>query len=71
VEYVTGVAEIAQDMGYPVNHSNRGKLGKFVKSQLGDVGQRQESRLCNGTDRPIWCYPDTPEVRGAIAQFFK
>lgn len=64
-----GVAEIAQDMGYLVTTSNRIRLGKFVRSQL-NTGV-QEKRLCNGTQRQIWCYPDCPETREIIRQFFE
>jgi hypothetical protein len=63
-----GVAEIATDMGYKVDQSNRGKLGKFIVSQ--GFEPQKEARLCNGVSRPINCYPDTPELREAIANYF-
>ncbi|MHC5863127.1 BRO-N domain-containing protein [Nostoc sp.] len=64
-----GVAEIAADMGYPITHSNRSSLGKFVKKQLEHLG-KQERRLCNGTMRLVWCYPDSSVVRGVISEYF-
>lgn len=64
-----GVAEIAQDMGYSVTPGNRVSLGKFVRSQL-TTGVK-EKRLCNGTQREIWCYPDCEETRNAVSLFFK
>ena len=63
-----GVVEIAHGMGFKTDDSSRVKLGKFVKSQ-GFVAQK-ESRICNGIMTPINCYPDTPELRSAIALFF-
>ena len=67
---VRGVAEIAEEMGFPVSVKNRSQLGKFVKSQVGEMAQ-EEKRLCNGTMRVINCYPDCEEVRSAIALFFE
>ena len=64
-----GVAEIAEEMELPVSDKNRIQLGKFVKSQLGDIAVK-EKRMCNGVMRPINCYEDTPEVRESIANFF-
>ncbi|MEH1922848.1 hypothetical protein [Nostoc sp.] len=64
-----GVAEIAADMGYTITHSNRSSLGKFVKKQLEHLG-KQERRLCSGTMRSVWCYPDIPEVRKTIEEYF-
>ena len=64
-----GVAEIAEEMGFPVSVNNRSQLGKFVKSQVGEMAE-EEKRLCNGTMRLIKCYPDCEEVRSAIALFF-
>ena len=66
---IRGVAEIAEEMGFPVSMKNRSQLGKFVKSQVGEMAQ-EEKRLCNGTLRVINCYPDCEEVRSAIALFF-
>lgn len=64
-----GVVEIAEDMKLPVNMKNRSSLGKFVKKLLPELA-REEERLVNGTMRKVKCYPDTPEVREAIQQFF-
>ena len=64
-----GVAEIAEEMNLPVSFNNRSQLGKFVKSQVGELAQ-QEERLCNGTMKMINCYPDCETVRQAIKTFF-
>lgn len=64
-----GVVEIAQEMGFKVDHSNRSNLGRFVKSALSHLAQ-SEKRLCNGTEREIAVYPDSDEVRERISQFF-
>ena len=64
-----GVAEIAEEMGFDINHKNRSQLGKFVKAQHGELAQ-EEQRLCNGTMRKIYCYPDCEEIREAITLFF-
>lgn len=65
-----GVSEIAIDMGYKVNHKNRSTLGKFIKSQCGELLQKEE-RLVNGALRTVNCYPDSDIVRDAIATFFE
>lgn len=65
-----GAVEIAEDLGYQTNHRNRGKLGKHVKTIVGHLG-KEEKRLCNGTNRPIWLYPDNQEVRDAVESFFE
>jgi hypothetical protein len=65
-----GVAEIAVDLGYPVDIKNRGNLGKFVKRFCADLIQ-MEKRLVNGQDREVACYPESnPEVINAIHKFF-
>jgi hypothetical protein len=63
-----GVTEIANDMGYKVDQSNRVKLGKHIVS----LGYRsvKEPRLCNGRMAKINCYEDTPELRESIAEWF-
>lgn len=70
VEVWKGAVEIAEDLGYKTNHRNRGSLGKHVKALVGHLAQEEE-RLCNGTNRPISLYPDTEEVRDAVASFFE
>jgi hypothetical protein len=67
---MSGVVEIAEKMGAPVNFNNRSQLGKFVKRQVGHLAQ-QEERLVNGTMQKVYCYPDCEEVRDAIDQFFQ
>jgi hypothetical protein len=64
-----GVAEIASELGFKVDASNRVKLGQFIKT-LGAFNPTKESRLCNGVMMPINCYHDTPDLRTAIADFF-
>jgi hypothetical protein len=64
-----GVAEIATEMGYKVDQSNRTKLGKSIAKQ--GYEPVKEPRLCNGVMAPINCYEDTPELRESIANYFK
>lgn len=64
-----GVAEIAADMKLPVSIKNRGDLGKFVVAD--GFTPKTEKRLVNGAMRDVNCYPDTPELRQSIEQFFK
>ncbi|MGV2830573.1 hypothetical protein [Myxosarcina sp. GI1(2024)] len=63
-----GVVEIAHELGYKTNSSNRVILGKFIK----DLGFNpvKETRLCNGIMTKINCYEDTDELREAITTFF-
>jgi prophage antirepressor-like protein len=63
-----GVAEIAAEMKLPVNIKNRGDLGKFVVAA--GFTPKTEKRLVNGAMRDVNCYPDTPELRQSIEQFF-
>jgi hypothetical protein len=63
-----GVAEIAVELGFKVDTSNRVKLGNYIKSQGFD--SEKEKRLCNGVMTAINCYRDTPELREAIAGYF-
>ncbi len=64
-----GVVEIAVEMGYrqASNAGVRTKLGKFVARQF--VPQK-EKRLVNGILTDINCYPDSKEIRNAIAVYF-
>lgn len=64
-----GVAEIAEQMGYPVRvvTNHRSALGKFVA--LHPLESKKEIRLCNGTQRPINVYLDCPQLRSVIAEF--
>ncbi|MDV3002964.1 MAG: hypothetical protein N5P05_004619 (plasmid) [Chroococcopsis gigantea SAG 12.99] len=69
-ETFRGVVEIAEDMGLPVNPSNRSQLGRFVRnSEVGSLGI-PEKRLVNGTMREVQCYPDNEAVRNVIRSFF-
>lgn len=65
-----GVVEVAEEMGYVVNMSQRGTLGKFVKRSLG-VEPVREERLVNGTMRPCNLYEDSDELRSIIVRFFE
>jgi hypothetical protein len=65
-----GVTEIANEMGFKTDASSRVKLGSFIKS-LGSFEPVKESRFCNGVLTPINCYYDTPDLRTAIADFFR
>jgi prophage antirepressor-like protein len=66
-----GVVEIAEEMGFSqaVEASTRTRLGKFIAKLLPHLAVK-ETRLCNGTQRQINCYPDIPEVRDAITKYF-
>lgn len=64
-----GLTEIATEMGFPINHSNRGQLGKYIVS-LEVFQPVKEDRLVNGMMLPVNCYEDTPELREAITNFF-
>jgi hypothetical protein len=70
-ERLKGVVELAEEMGYLVNLKNRGQLGKFVKKDHRDLAI-EETRLVNGTFRPVACYPEhNEEVRKTIRLFFE
>ena len=64
-----GVAEKAQELGYPIGLVTqfRSQLGKYVAS-IGLPSQK-EKRLCNGTQRPINVYLDSPELSVAVCEF--
>lgn len=64
-----GVAERAEELGYPVRlvTKYRSTLGKFVK--VFDLESRQEKRLCNGTQREISLYKVTGELDSAIKEY--
>lgn len=64
-----GVAQRAEELGYPVDHHNRSHLGKFVKSQ--GLKPQQEQRLCNGQLRKINLYEQNNELDTAIANYFE
>lgn len=65
-----GVAERAEQLGYPVAlvTSKRSQLGKFVKGY--GLEAKQEARLCNGTQRHVWLYKQCPQLDLAINRFF-
>ena len=64
-----GVVEKAQELGYPVALVDqfRSQLGKYVAS-IGLPSQK-EKRLCNGTQRPINVYLDSPALSVAVCEF--
>lgn len=63
-----GVIEVANELGFKTDASNRVKLGTFVAAKGFEIAR--EKRLCNGAMREINCYHDTPELRTAISEFF-
>lgn len=65
-----GVAERAEQLGYPVALvvKHRSQLGRWVATRVN--GWIKEDRLCNGTQRPINLYRVTPQLDGAIAAYF-
>lgn len=68
VERLRGVAEIATEMGYKIDSSNRVKLGQYIKAN--GFSSVKESRICNGVDTLINCYKDNLALRSAISAFF-
>lgn len=64
-----GVVEIAVEMGFKqaTNMGVRVKLGKFIARQFVPL---KEKRLVNGILTDINCYPDSKEIRSAIAAYF-
>lgn len=65
-----GVVERAEQLGYPVALvvKHRSPLGRWVAGKVS--GGHKESRLCNGTERPINLYPFSPQLDEAIASYF-
>ncbi len=66
-----GVAERAEQLGYPVATISRYRsaLGRFVKLQ-GLKPIIAENRLCNGTERPVNLYNVSDELDAAIHSYF-
>ena len=64
-----GVAERAEQLGYPVQLVNkyRSSLGKAVKKQVAVF--KEEKRLCNGTERDIKLYKLSDELDTAIRDY--
>lgn len=69
-----GVVEIALDLGFNQSHKLdvRSNLGKYISKQAKKLNleRRQEERLCNGTNRLIWLYKETPELLELINTYF-
>lgn len=69
-----GVVEIAVDLGFSQAHrlEIRSNLGKYVSKQAKKLNleRRQEERLCNGTNRLIWLYKETEELKDLITDYF-
>ena len=65
-----GVAERAEQLGYPVGEVSRkrSQLGKWVARA--DLSKKQESRLCNGTQRSVNLYLVGDELDSCINSFF-
>ena len=69
-----GVVEIAVDLGFSQAHKLeiRSSLGKHVSKQAKKLNleRKQEERLCNGTNRLIWLYKETEELKDLITNYF-
>lgn len=65
-----GVVERAEQLGYPVGLliKKRTSLGRWVAGRITD--SVKETRLCNGTQRPINVYRVTDELDRAIVSYF-
>lgn len=63
-----GTTEIALQLGYKVNHSNRSKLGKYIIA----CGHEpvKEKRLVNGIAMPVNCYKLTEQLKSDVKAFF-
>jgi len=68
-EQWAGVAEVAEEMGYPIAlvTRHRSPLGKFVAAF--DLTRKSEKRFCNGQNRSINLYLVCDELKNAIAEF--
>jgi len=68
-EQWAGVAEVAEEMGYPIAliTRHRSPLGKFVAAF--DLTRKSEKRFCNGQNRSINLYLVCDELKSAIAEF--
>ena len=66
-----GVAERAEQLGHPVGEvaRKRSQLGKWVAQA--DLSKKQESRLCNGTQRSVNLYLVGDELDLSINGFFR
>ena len=66
-----GVAERAEQLGHPVGEvaRKRSQLGKWVAQA--DLSKKQESRLCNGTQRSVNLYLVGDELDSSINGFFR
>jgi KilA-N domain len=64
-----GVAERAEQLGYApaLVVNNRSQLGKYVAAV--GLESKKESRLCNGTERPINLYKVCDRLDSAIVEF--
>lgn len=69
-----GVVEIALDLGFNQAHKLeiRSRLGKHISKQAEKLNleRKQEERLCNGTNRLIWLYKETEELKDLITNYF-
>jgi hypothetical protein len=69
-----GVVEIAVDLGFSQAHKLeiRSNLGKYISKQAKrpNLERKQEERLCNGTNRLIWLYKETEELKDLIINYF-
>lgn len=69
-----GVVEIALDLGFNQAHKLeiRSRLGKYISKQAEklNLDRKQEERLCNGTNRLIWLYKETEDLKNLITNYF-
>lgn len=65
-----GVAERAEQLGHSVAEvsKKRSQLGKWVAS--GGLARKQETRLCNGTQRSVNLYLVSDDLDSRINSFF-
>lgn len=64
-----GVAEVAAELGLPVNEKNRSSLGRFVKSKISQI-PKKEKRLVNSQMLSVNVFEDTEELRELIKKYF-
>ena len=69
-----GVAEKAEEMGYPVALVTRYRsaLGLWVSKHIGETDgleRKTEKRLCNGTQREIFLYRDGEVLEEIVQEY--
>jgi hypothetical protein len=64
-----GVAQLAEELGYKTNQSNRSSLGAYCAKASG-LAKKREKRLCVGQLREIWVYLETDALKTVIHDYF-